>query len=106
MRLEKNMSYKVIVSSRAKSDIFQTVDYLYHKWSKQDAFNFIKKFEEIKRQLSISPLLFPKFNIEKGIHIAVLTKHNTIYYNIDETTREVHIITVFNVFQNPTKLEL
>jgi len=100
------MSYNIIVSSRAKSDIFQTVDYLYNKWSKQEALCFIKKFEEIKLQLSISPLMFPKFNIRKGIHIAVLTKHNTIYYKIDKTNRKVNIITVFNVFQNPTKLKL
>ncbi|WP_456377025.1 type II toxin-antitoxin system RelE/ParE family toxin [Lutibacter sp.] len=100
------MNYNIIVSSRAKSDIFQTVDYLYNKWSKQEALYFIKKFEEIKLQLSISPLIFPKFNKKKGIHIAVLTKHNTIYYKIDETTREINIITVFNVFQNPTKLNI
>ncbi len=100
------MNYSVIVSFRAKLDIFQTVDYLYNKWSKQEALHFIKKFEEVKFQLSISPLMFPKFNLKKEIHIAVLTKHNTIYYKIDETAKKVNIITVFNVFQNPNKLEL
>lgn len=100
------MGYSVIVSSKAKLDIFQTVDYLYNKWSKQEALNFIKKLEEVKLQLAISPFMFPKFNSIKEIHIAVLTKHNTIYYKIDERSKKVYIITVFNVFQNPTKLNI
>ena len=100
------MAYKIRTTTRAKNDIFNTVDYLLKKWSESEALDFLKSFEEVKLILNRSPYVFPESEIGKGIHKAVLTKHNTIYYSVDKNKNEINIITVFNVFQNPNKLKL
>ena len=100
------MDYNVKTSRRAKNEIFQTLDYIVKGWSEKIAFEFLDKFEEMKISLSTNPEIFPIFKEKDRIRKAVLTKHNTIYFTIDNSNKTVNIITVFNVLQNPDKLRL
>ena len=100
------MDYIIKTSRRAKIEIFQTVDYIIDNWSESIAFEFLDKFEELKILLSNNPEMFPIYKEESNIRIAVLTKHNKIYFTMDEQNGVVTIITVFNVLQNPDKLKL
>lgn len=100
------MGYKIKTSKRAKTEIFRTVDYLISNWSFEIANNFLDKFEEIKITLSKNPKIYQVSYESKNIRKAILTKHNIIYFTIDDDTKTVVILTVFNVLQNPNKLSL
>ena len=102
----QNMVYKVVLSNRAISDLDQTLNYLLQNWTVKDARNFLNKLEELKDILTKNPLLFANYDMERSIHKAVLTKHNIVFYQVDELNKIVHIITIFNVYQDPEKLNL
>ena len=98
------MDYKIKTSKRAKTEIFRTVDYLIDNWSFEIANKFLDKFEEIKITLSSNPKIYPISYKGDNIRKAILTKHNIIYFTIDDVTKTIVILTVFNVLQNPNKV--
>jgi len=100
------MEFKIHLSNRARLDFLFVLEYLYRKWTQEDIEVFYWKFEKLKTELSINPYLFSYYNREKEIHKVPVTKHNMVYYIIDEENRSVEIITIFNVFQNPDKLRI
>ena len=97
------MVYKIKLSERARKDIIQTVDYLLAKWTKREAAVFLDKLERLKKIISSDPLLFAYYNKVDNIHKAVLTKHNIVYYKLDQNAKTIVIITIFNVYQDPEK---
>ena len=99
------MVYKIKLSKRAIQDIDQTISYLLKEWSVNETKNFLDKLDELKNIISKNPLLFAYYNEEYFIHKAVLTKHNIVFYQINDLDKIVYIITIFNVFQNPEKLD-
>lgn len=100
------MDYNIKISKRAKTEIFRTVDYLIDNWSSEIANKFLDKFDEVKIILSSNPKIFPISYKADNIRKAILTKHNTIYFTIDDISKTIVILTVFNVLQNPNKLSL
>ena len=99
------MVYNIKLSNRALYDIDQTITYLLQEWTINDAKHFLNKLEELKNIISKNPLIFPFHNKESFIHKAVLTKHNIVFYQINKIDKTVYIITIFNVFQDPEKLD-
>ncbi len=100
------MVYNIKLSNRALYDIDQTITYLLQEWTIKEAKDFLNKLEEFKNIISKNPLIFPFHNKESFIHKAVLTKHNIVFYQVDESNKIIHIVTIFNVFQDPEKLNL
>ena len=100
------MVYKIVLSDRAVSDLDQTLFYLLHNWTVKDVRNFLNKLEELKNIIARNPLIFPFHNKDAFIRKAVLTKHNIVFYRIDKRNKVIHIITIFNVYQDPGKLNL
>ena len=100
------MEYRIHLSSRARLDLLLVLEYLSYKWTKADVEGFYFKFEELKTKLSTNPYLFSYYNREKGIRKVPVTKHNMVYYLLDEESKVVKIITIFNVFQDPEKLSI
>ena len=100
------MVYKIKLSHRALKDIDQTIVFLIKNWTVKDARNFLDKLEELKNIISKNPLLFGYFDKDNLIHKAVLTKHNIVFYQVNDSDKIVQIITIFNVYQNPEKLGL
>ena len=100
------MVYKIKLSHRAIKDIDQTISYLLQEWTVKEAKNFLNNLEEFKNIISKNPLIFPFHNKEKFIYKAVLTKHNIVFYQINDLDSIIYIITIFNVFQDSEKLSL
>ncbi len=100
------MDYKIVLSERAIKDLNKTIVFLLKRWTEKEASSFLDKLDEIKNAISKNPLLFPYHDEVNQIHKAVLTKHNIIFYKIDDTNKIIQIITIFNVYQDPEKLGL
>ncbi len=103
---DQNMDYKIKLTNRALKDIDQTISFLLHKWTATEARNFLNKLEDLKITIAENPLLFPFYDKDALIHKVVLTKHNIVFYQVVERNKVIHIITIFNVYQNPEKLKL
>ncbi len=100
------MDYKIVLSERAIKDLNKTIVFLLKRWTEKEASSFLVKLDEIKNEISKNPLLFPYHDEVNQIHKVVLTKHNIIFYKIDDTNKIIQIITIFNVYQDPEKLGL
>lgn len=100
------MAYKVNLTKKALSDINQTIDYLIKVWTNKEATHYLEKLEQLKIILSQDPFIFPVYDKVNAIRKAILTKHNIVYYQVNVKIKTITIITIFNVFQNPKKLEL
>ena len=100
------MVYKIEMSARAEKDLYLAADYLLEDWTIHDVENYLSQFERLKKTISQNPYLFQFHNQKKNIRKVPLTKHNLLFYKVDEGNRKVLIITIFNVYQNPNKLGL
>ncbi len=100
------MVYKIVLSERAIKDIDQTVAYLLKKWTVKEALSYLDTLEKLKVIISKNPALFRFYDVSKGIQKAVLAKHNIVFYKVDRQNNSVQVITIFNVFQVPDKIDL
>ena len=96
--------FKVELSEKAENDLSKIIDYLLVNWNQMTVRNFLKKFYNQIDLISSFPDLYPKTIIKKNIHRAVLTKHITIYYEINSEL--INILRLYDTRQNPNKLKI
>ena len=101
--MRNNRPKTVIISSQAKEDIDNILFYLSQNWNQKVVDDFLKKLEIFYYLVSINPRLFGYFNKQKNIRKYVITKQNIIYYR--NKKKEVQIITVFDIRQQPSRLK-
>lgn len=97
------MIRKVILSKRAKIKLEKLLEYLEKEWSDKIKNEFIKKLDYSIKTIQTNPEIFPKTAFVKGLHKCVVSKQNTIYYRIKNST--IEIVTIFDTRQDPQKLQ-
>jgi plasmid stabilization system protein ParE len=95
--------YSVYWTAEAESNLRNVLNYLSNNFSDKEISIFVKKLEKRLAIISVYPKSFRKSKI-KNIHRSVLTKHITIYYKFDN--QKIEIISLFDVRQNPKKLNI
>jgi len=97
-------TYKIKWTDHALNELKETFDYLKINWTKKDMNKLVFEIEKVLELISINPELFPKASKEKNVRRVTVTKHNTLYYRINDKTIEV--LSFFSNRKNPDKLEL
>ena len=98
------MEYKIVWTIRAASDVEQTLNYLNEEWTERIAFEYYEQLLSITNLIKSFPYSFPFFLSEKKIRRCPVTKHNMIYFRIEEN--EIYVLTVFDTRRNPDSLDL
>ncbi|MGF7082356.1 type II toxin-antitoxin system RelE/ParE family toxin [Mucilaginibacter sp. UYCu711] len=76
---------KTIVWNRRASNSFNTViNYLQQEWGDNVTRNFVIRTYEIIELLAINPEMGTVELPEKQIRAFVITKHNTLFYRVEE----------------------
>jgi len=96
------MPKPIIWSPLSEKDFDNILDYLYKKWGKKVASNFIELTENLLNQIEINPRQFPIFYKRKKIRKCVLTKHNTLFYRDGKT--KIEILRIYDTRQDPNTL--
>ena len=91
-------------SDQAMDDYENIVHYLIENWSEKEALAFITKTERVIRMICEMPKMFPGSMIYPDARRTVLSKHNTLYYRVLEST--IEIITIFDSRQSKEKLKV
>lgn len=101
---EKSMrnTYKIIWTSRALSDLKNTIAYLEENWTSREIQKFALLLDLQLNRLKIYPNLFPKSHRYKKIRKSVLSRQVSMYYRV--VNQEIQIISLFDNRQNPKKL--
>ena len=98
------MSYKVFWTPEAEEKFNENISYLESEWTESVIDNFINKTEDALKIICSNPRAFPAINKKKGVHKCLLVKQVSLYYRIVE--QRVELITFWNNYQDPNKLQL
>jgi len=94
---------KVVLSKRASDKLDKLLNYLETEWSENVKQNFIKKFDDSVKFISLFPEATEKSDFKKGLHRCVVTNQTTIYYQFNDY--EIQIVTIFDTRMNPKRLK-
>lgn len=94
------MSKKVVWSPLSENDFAKILEYLDKKWNNKVTNHFIDLTESMIEQISINPRQFPVINKKEKIRKCVLTKHNTMFYQI------VNPRLIYLEFMTPGKIQI
>jgi len=93
---------KTIIWNRRASNSFNSIiKYLQEEWGDRVTRNFVVRIYEIIDLLAVNPEMGSIEHFEKQIRGFVITKHNTLFYRIEN--ERLILLNFFNNRQNPNK---
>jgi plasmid stabilization system protein ParE len=95
-------TYKLVWSEEAITNLKGIFDYLEYQWTKRELQNFSKLLQEKLTLLQSRPHMFPQSEISTKLQKLVVSKQTSIHFRVDNA--EIHIITLFDNRQDPSKL--
>jgi plasmid stabilization system protein ParE len=95
------MAYEVIFSEEVFEKLNHIVFYLETNWTKKVAQNFLLTFYNCIDNLTFNPKAGMQTLKDSSIRKFVITKHNTLYYQINYN--RIELLTIFFNVQNPDK---
>ncbi len=97
------MALRIDWTTEAEFTYDAIVFYLEQEWSEREVKNFISRVNEVLKLISKNPMLY-KRSKQKGIHEAVVSKHNTLYYRVK--TESIDLLNFWDNRQSSEKLKL
>lgn len=94
------MSFTIIFSEKAKSNIEKIAKYLDEKWSENVKLKFLTDISKAVKQLAIMPFMFPSSGKMEGLRRCVVNRHTVLYYRINQEIIEV--INIKGTRQSPS----
>lgn len=91
----------IIWNSKANNQFFAIIDYLEKHWSRRIAQNFITETLQTLKILAQFPEMGRVDNPVKKIRVFVITKHNILYYRVDDD--KIVLLNFFDTRQHPRK---
>lgn len=95
------MAYKIIYKKRFQTKLFKLLDYLRQEWGDNVANSFINRLQKRLNTLSQQPYIGASSIVIKSVRSILITKHNRLYYRIEEDTIEV--LNIYDTRSNPKK---
>jgi len=95
--------YNIFWTDHALNELSNTIEYLEENWTKKDLKNFAIKLDNALKLISTNPYIFQNSELT-GIRRAVVAKHNSLYYRLNNET--IEILSFFSHSQNTNKRKL
>lgn len=97
------MKREIIFTNIASNDLTNISNYLFENWDMIVLSNFIESLTSILSSISQNPELYPIIHLPKQIRKCILTKHNTLFFSINQINC-ITVLAIFDSRQNPEKL--
>lgn len=95
-------SYKIIWSRRAYNNLAKVISYLEENWTEKEIKKFSIELEQCLKIMQRSPLTFPVSMTKPLLRKAVITRHNTLFFKLQE--HAVEVVNIFDTRQDPAKI--
>jgi plasmid stabilization system protein ParE len=95
------MAYEIIFSDEVFEKLNHIIFYLETNWNKEVAKKFLLTFYDCINKLALNPKAGMQTIKDPSIRKFVITKHNTLYYQINED--KIALLTIFFNVQHPDK---
>ncbi|SEG17960.1 type II toxin-antitoxin system RelE/ParE family toxin [Parabacteroides chinchillae] len=98
-----NNGYNIEWSDQATLDFEEIVQFLFNIWGETIVRKFVRSVDNELIRISTFPYAFPASSLKTGIRRCVLSKFNTIYYQVKDQT--IYIVTIHDNRSNPELLK-
>jgi len=100
------MAITFIWTDRCNKELDATLNYLSTEWGPGKAADFVGILDEWLDQLRSHPESAPLTGKKPGVRGAVMTKHVTMFYEVETDQQEITILSFFDTRQHPDKRPL
>ncbi len=97
------MALKARWTQEAEDSFEAVIEYLENKWSEKEVRNFVRKTNEVIKQIEKHPYQYRASSF-KNMRIAVITKHNNLIYHVNEDAEIIDLFTFWDNRKDPKKL--
>lgn len=98
------MAFKVRWSQEAEETFDAIVEYLENNWTEKEIRNFVRMSNKVIQQIEKNPFQLKASRFYK-IRKALITKHNSLLYGVDEEDEIIELYTFWDNRQNPDRLK-
>ena len=95
------MAKTIIWNRRASNNFDSIIEYLQGEWGDTVTRNFVIQAYRVIELLSVNPEMGSVEHFEKQIRGILITKHNTLFYRIEE--EKLILLSFFDNRQHPKK---
>lgn len=96
------MPFQISWTNAAKKSYEEVINYLEIHWSQREVNHLISRTELVLKLIVHNPGMYPE--ITDAIHRCVLTKHNSLFYKIQNNT--VIILACWDNRKDPKQLKI
>jgi plasmid stabilization system protein ParE len=96
---------KIIWTFNARLTYFKVLDFINKEWTINEVENFVHKTEHTIAQIAENPYLFKASEKKKNVRKGFITEHNSLYYRIKPTKKEIELIAFWDNRRDPLKLK-
>ncbi|MFW5890221.1 MAG: type II toxin-antitoxin system RelE/ParE family toxin [Marinilabiliaceae bacterium] len=91
-------------SKEAEDTFDEIIEYLEDNWTEKEIQNFVRKAHKVIEQIENNPYQFKASRFQE-IRKALITKHNSLFYFVNEADKVIELYTFWDNRQNPKKLK-
>jgi plasmid stabilization system protein ParE len=99
------MSYRLNWTSESEKTFNQNLEYLSKEWNLIVLNQFLDRVEEVLERISSNPKLYSLHRPEDNVYKCVLHERIILYYKI-VNKEEIDLLSFWNTYQNPERLNL
>jgi len=96
------MALTVKWTKEAEKTYDAIIEYLERFWTEKEIYSFVQKTFKIIDQIEKNPFQFKASSIPQ-VRAALITKHNTLFYYVNEATQTIELYTFWDNRQEPDK---
>lgn len=97
-----NNGYEIEWSEKATHDFDEIVQFLSNTWGEKIVQKFVRSMDNELKRICTFPYAFPASSIKIGVRRCILSKFNTIYYQVKGNL--IYIITIQDNRSDPSRL--
>jgi len=90
-------------SKEAEDTFEEIIDYLEDNWTEKEIKNFVQNANKVIGQIEKNPYQFKASRFHK-IRKALITRHNSLIYFVNENDQVIELYTFWDNRKNPEKL--
>lgn len=98
------MALSVRWSKEAIDTFDEIIAYLETHWTEKEVKNFVRKAQKVISQIEKNPYQF-KASRFQSIRKTLITKHNCLFYFVNEADKVIELYTFWDNRQDPHKLQ-
>lgn len=95
--------FKARWSLEAEETFDAVIEYLENNWTEKEVRNFVLKSNKVIGQIEKNPFQFKTSNFHK-IRKAFVTKHNSLFYYVNEQEELIELFSFWDNRKDPKKL--